>query len=148
MRESIMLDSHIHLDADQYADVAALIKRARDVGVNGVVATGITPASNRRVLELARAYPDFVLSPRSDFIRSASTSPTMTWRRRSRWSKTHREQICAIGEVGLPWYGELARREDVLERARKILARFAQLATELDLAANPSLPTSDRRRGP
>ena len=27
----------------------------------------------------------------------------------------------------------MARREDVLERARKILARFAQLATELDL---------------
>ena len=50
-----MIDSHIHLDADQYADVAALIKRARDAGVKAVVAPGITPSANRRVIELARS---------------------------------------------------------------------------------------------
>ena len=33
-----MIDSHIHLDADQYADVAGLIKRAREAGVKAVVA--------------------------------------------------------------------------------------------------------------
>ena len=132
IRELIMLDSHIHLDADQYADVTALIKRARHVGVNGVVATGITPASNQRILQIAENYPDFVypaigFHPERFDLTDDDLAATIAM------VKTHRERICAIGEVGLPWYGEMARREDVLERARKILAHFAQLATELDL---------------
>jgi Tat protein secretion system quality control protein TatD with DNase activity len=57
---NLMIDSHIHLDADQYADVVTLIKRAREASVNAVIAPGVTPASNRRVLELANAHPDFV----------------------------------------------------------------------------------------
>ncbi len=132
MRESIMLDSHIHLDADQYADVVALIKRARDAGVNGAVAVGVTPASNRRVLELAHAYPDFVhaaigFHPERFDLTDDDVDTTLAM------IGDNREKICAIGEVGLPYYGDLARRDDVRERARKILGRFARLATELDL---------------
>ena len=59
-RDTVVIDSHIHLDADQYADVAGLIKRARDAGVNAVVAPGIRPSSNQRVMELAAEYPEFV----------------------------------------------------------------------------------------
>ncbi len=132
MRELSMIDSHIHLDADQYADVAGLIKRARAANVNGVVAPGITPASNRRVLELASAHPEFVhaaigLHPERFDLTDDEVETTLAMIR------TNRKKIRAIGEVGLPYYGDMARRNDVLERARKILARFARLATELDL---------------
>jgi TatD DNase family protein len=128
-----MIDSHLHLDADQYADVAGLIKRARDAGVTAVVAPGITPASNRRVLELARAYPDFVhaaigFHPERFELTGDDLAATLSM------ATTHREEICAIGEVGLPWYGAPAHREDVIDRGRKILQRFAHLAAELDLA--------------
>jgi TatD DNase family protein len=127
-----MIDSHIHLDADQYADVVTLIKRAREVGVNGVVATGIAPISNQRILQIAQKYPDFVypaigFHPERFDLTEDDLEATIAM------VKSHRERICAIGEVGLPWYGEMARREDMLERGRKILARFAQLATESDL---------------
>jgi TatD DNase family protein len=130
--DAVMIDSHIHLDADQYADVVALIKRARNGGVNGAVAVGVTPASNRRVMELAVAYPDFVYAaigfhPERFDLTDEDVETTLDM------IGTHRQQICAIGEVGLPYYGEMARREEVLHRARKILGRFARLATELDL---------------
>jgi len=130
---NFVIDSHIHLDADQYADVAGLIKRARDAGVNAVIAPGITPSSNRRVMELAGKYPDFVRAaigfhPERFELTEDDLEATLSTVR------THRDHICAIGEVGLPYYGELARRADVIARGRKILERFAQLANELDLA--------------
>jgi TatD DNase family protein len=128
-----MIDSHIHLDADQYADVASLIKRARYAGVTAVVAPGTAPASNRRVLDLAARYPDFVfgalgLHPERFELTDDDVEATIAM------ARGHRDRIRAIGEVGLPWYGEQARRAEVLERARQILARFAGLANELDLA--------------
>jgi TatD DNase family protein len=128
-----MLDSHIHLDADQYADVGSLIKRAREAGVTAVVAPGITPASNRRLLQLAAQYPDFVhaaigLHPERFELTDADLEATLAMVR------ANRDHVCAIGEVGLPWYGEMARRADVQDRARTALARFADLASELDLA--------------
>jgi TatD DNase family protein len=127
-----MIDSHIHLDADQYADVAGSIKRAREAGVKAVVAPGIKPSSNRRVMELARAYPDFVhgaigFHPERFELTDDDLEATLAMVR------LYRDRICAIGEVGLPYYGAKARRADVIERARKTLERFAQLATELDL---------------
>jgi TatD DNase family protein len=128
-----MIDSHIHLDADQYADVAGLIKRARDAGVNAVVTPGVAPNSNRRVLELAHAHPDFVYAaigfhPERFDLTDDDLATTLAMVR------LHREEICAIGEVGLPWYGEPAHRSDVIERGRNILEAFAGVATELDLA--------------
>ncbi len=132
-RDTIVIDSHIHLDADQYADVAGLIKRARDAGVNAVVAPGIRPSSNQRVMELAAEYPDFVhaaigFHPERFELSDDDLEATLVMVR------THRDRICAIGEVGLPYYGEIARRADIIERGRKILERFAQLGSELDLA--------------
>ena len=128
-----MIDSHIHLDADQYADSGGLIKRAREAGVKALVAPGVTPASNRRVLELASKHADFVhpaigFHPERFELTDDDLDATVAMVR------AHRNEICAIGEVGLPWYGEIARRADIVERARKTLARFAALATELDLA--------------
>jgi TatD DNase family protein len=128
-----MIDSHIHLDADQYADVASVIKRARAAGVGAVVAPGITPTSNQRVLELATSYPDFVYAaigfhPERFELTDNDLAATIAMVRQRRGS------ICAIGEVGLPWYGEQARHADVLARSHIVLARFAELANELDLA--------------
>lgn len=128
-----MIDSHIHLDADQYADVAGLIKRARDAGVNAVVTPGVAPNSNRRVLELAHANPDFVYAamgfhPERFDLTDDDLATTLAMVR------LHREEICAIGEVGLPWYGQQARRSDIVERGRNILEVFARIATEFDLA--------------
>jgi len=45
-----------------------------------------------------------------------------------------RASICAIGEVGLPWYGARATDANVDAQAKMRLAQFARIATELDLA--------------
>jgi TatD DNase family protein len=127
-----MIDSHIHLDADQYADVAGLIKRAREAGVTAAVVPGTAPASNRRVMELAGEHPGFVhpaigFHPERLELTEADVETTLALiRQRSK-------SICAVGEVGLPYYGDAARQPAVAARARALLARFAEAAAELDL---------------
>ncbi len=128
-----MIDSHIHLDADQYADRKGLIKRARAAGVTAAVVPGVSPESNRRVLELSADYPGFVkpalgLHPELPEITESDIAGTLAM------LEARRDSIYAVGEVGLPWYGEAASRPGAQEKARAVLARFARAAADLDLA--------------
>jgi TatD DNase family protein len=127
-----MIDTHIHLDADQYADPSSTIKRAREAGVRGVVVPGTGPASNRAVLALARRFPGFVhaalgFHPERYELTDRDFEATVGMIR------AERAGVSAIGEVGLPWYGEGARDPAVRERAARMLAEGARLARELDL---------------
>lgn len=127
-----MIDSHVHLDADQYPDPSSAIKRAFDAGVSAIIVPGIGPASNRRVLELARTYPGVVhaaLGFHPERFEHSDDDAREVLEQISR----ERDSICAVGEVGLPWYGDRANDADVLDRARKHLARFACAAVETDL---------------
>ncbi|HYA34257.1 MAG TPA: TatD family hydrolase, partial [Candidatus Binataceae bacterium] len=45
-----------------------------------------------------------------------------------------RESICAIGEVGLPYYGDASRHPGFVAATRARLARFASEAARFDLA--------------
>ncbi len=128
-----MIDSHVHLDAAQYADVDQVIKRAIAAGVEAVVAPGIGPSSNARLTQLVRDYPGFVyraigFHPENSELADSDFAATVAELR------ANRDAICALGEVGLPWYGEGAREPAIQEQARVTLFRFAQIAVELDLA--------------
>jgi TatD DNase family protein len=128
-----MIDSHIHLDADPYADREGVIKRARAAGVTAAVVPGVSPESNRRVLELSADYRGFVkpalgLHPERPEITDSDVAATLAM------LEVWRDSICAVGEVGLPWYGEAARRPGAREKGQAILARFARAAADLELA--------------
>ncbi len=128
-----MIDSHIHLDADQYDDVAGLIKRARAAGVEAAVVPGTGPySSNAMVLGLGRNFPLFVypaigFHPERFDLDEEDANEFMAM------CYDRRDSICAIGEVGLPYYGEQAARAEVRERAQRNLAMFAGLAVDLEL---------------
>jgi TatD DNase family protein len=127
-----MIDSHVHLDADQYADPTGPIKRALDAQVSAMIVPGTGPDSNRRVIDLARRNPSVVYAaigfhPERFELTDRDADDVLEA------IKRERESICAIGEVGLPWYGERAGDIAVLERSRKTLARFASAATLYDL---------------
>jgi TatD DNase family protein len=111
-----MIDTHIHLDADQYADPADLIKRAREAGVRALVVPGSGPASNHAVLDLAWRFPDFA-NPALGFHPERYDHTDRDFEATVAMIDRERETICAIGEVGLPWYGDQARDRAVRERA-------------------------------
>jgi len=127
-----MIDSHVHLDADQYPDPSGAIKRARGAGVSAMVVPGVGPASNRKVLELARTYHGAV-HPALGFHPERFEHSEDDARDVLDMIKHERDSICAVGEVGLPWYGAQASNPAVLDAAKATLARFARAAVALDL---------------
>ena len=103
-----MIDSHVHLDADQYADPSGAIKRALEAGVTAMVAPGTGGTSNQRVLDLARRFPRVVYAscgyhPERFELTNVDLEEALTLIR------AKRDLLCAVGEVGMPWYGECAR---------------------------------------
>lgn len=128
-----MIDTHVHLDAEQYPDPSGSIKRARDAGVTSMVVPGVGPASNRKVMDLARKYPGIVY-PALGFHPERFEQTDLDADALLDMIARERDSLCAIGEVGLPWYGTRAGDTDVNARAKTRLARFAQIAVAMDLA--------------
>ena len=128
-----MIDTHIHLDSSRYQDPAAVCRRAVERGVEAVVVPGAGPSSNAAVLQMATRFagllhPALGLHPEL---------PVLQRRDLDVWAESvrrHRSRICAIGEVGLPWYGASAADPERRALAREIVACGAALARELDLA--------------
>ena len=127
-----LTDCHAHLCADAFAaDLAEVLARARDAGVDTVVAVGETLADAERNLELAEAYPGVVrptagLYPTHLDLASAERIADLIRQERSRFA--------AIGEVGLDRWK--VREESDLALQREIFALFIDLSIELDLPLN------------
>ncbi len=52
----MLADSHTHLDQFSDDEIAGMVARARDAGVEMIVAVGTTVASSRRIIDLADRY--------------------------------------------------------------------------------------------
>ncbi len=127
-----LTDCHAHLCAAAFsADLDDVLTRARDAGVEAVVAVGETLADAERNLELAARYTGVVrptagLYPTHLDLAEAQRVADLIRRERSR--------LAAIGEVGLDRWK--VREESDLALQREIFALFIDLSIELDLPLN------------
>ena len=56
-----MIDTHCHLDDEQFeADLAAVVARANEAGVEYMISLGTTAASSRATIRLAETYPNLL----------------------------------------------------------------------------------------
>ncbi len=130
-----MIDAHIHLDLYEPGEREQLLDALDDHGVKGLIAVSMHAESARELLELKKRasshvfaafgyHPEQVLPSREEMDRYF------------RWIREHREEMAAVGEVGLPYYtrmeaeasGEPFDQEPYVE----LLERFVQLAAELE----------------
>ncbi len=127
-----LTDCHAHLCDGSFAgDLGEVLARARDAGVEAVIAVGETRADAERNLELAERYPGVVrptagLYPTHLDLAEAERVADLIRRERSR--------LAAIGEVGLDRWKVRDERELALQR--QIFALFVDLSIELDLPLN------------
>jgi len=128
-----MIDTHIHLDSARYGDRAAICERSAARGVEAIVVPGISQASNLAVLDLAGRFPGLVYA-------AAGLHPELPAMDRGDIDaladtvQLHRPSICAVGEVGIPYYGPGAAVPGRQALARDVVECAASLARELDLA--------------
>lgn len=118
------IDTHCHLDAPAYADLAAVCNQSEQAGVKIIVAAGTGLASNRSILALQQQQPAHVwaalgLHPERPDASWEEVEAVLTQLR------AHRDRVVALGEVGLPHYAlrdgsttaEQARRHEAFLRA-------------------------------
>ena len=122
-----LIDSHCHLDVAEFdADRDAVLQRARDSGVRGIVVPGVTAAGWHGLWELCAGEPDLypALGLHPVYL---DTHQAADIERLGDWLADHRP--VAIGEIGLDFYlRELDRgRQQVLFEAQLKLARDAGL---------------------
>ena len=56
-----MIDTHAHLDGEEYAqDLAAVIARAQQAGISKIFLPAINEALLPHLLTVAEAYPDYL----------------------------------------------------------------------------------------
>jgi len=130
-----LVDVHCHLDSPKYTKLDELIARNKENGIVGIVAAASDFASCQRMLGLGRKYgglvfPALGVHPERLEATKDDIGKVMNL------AREHREEIVAIGEVGLPYYSIREKENFVklMEKAVPTLKRFSELALELDLA--------------
>ena len=100
------IDTHCHLDAPAYDDLAAVCRQSEQAGVEVIVAAGTGLTSNRSILALQQQQPAHVwaalgLHPERPEASWEEVEAVLTQLR------MHRDRVVALGEVGLPHYALL-----------------------------------------
>lgn len=126
------IDLHCHLDHYMYEkDLAQVIKNAKVAGLKKIVVSGISPASNRFALLLAKQYMTTVKAsiglypidalekelqqmPHHKGLMAFSVDSELEFIRKSK------DRICALGEIGLD-YKDGERKEEQKHLFRKLL---------------------------
>ena len=105
-----MIDTHAHIDGEEFRDdLADVLQRAREAGVEKIFVPAIDLNSSKNILELCRQHPDFLYP----MVGLHPEEVRADWREQLAEINTlippspithHSSPIIAIGEVGLDFY--------------------------------------------
>ena len=130
-----LVDTHSHLhDREFDADRAATIERARDAGVEAIVALGVTAANSRLAVELADQERDvFAAAGVHPHDAKDATDADLD----ALEELARHPRVVMVGEIGLDFYRDLSPRD----RQTRVLRR------QLETAARVSKPIAVHARG-
>src|SRR5918995_2538100 len=124
-----LIDSHAHIQGKEYAgDVEAVITRARDAGVDKIIAVGGAGemASNHDAVELADSYQNVYATVGMHPHDAKDVGPEEL---RNLRDLTVHPKVIAVGETGLDYYYNHSPH-DV---QRRVFTHFIHMARETDL---------------
>ncbi|MCK5306311.1 MAG: TatD family hydrolase [Candidatus Omnitrophica bacterium] len=124
-----LFDTHVHLN--QIEDIDGALKRAKEAGVDKILIAGLNLESNRRIIELYNAHKEYNLYPAlgiHPFLPEEKTLEEVC-----ALIKSHRDDIAAVGEIGLDyWYKEARKKGEGRDLQRELFTAQLELAGELD----------------
>lgn len=119
----MLIDAHIHLDQYKDMEIPSLLAE-----VEALISVSMQLSSCQKTLHLAKVYPKvkaaFGFHPEQPLLDEIEEKALFDWIR------AHRDNMVAVGEVGLPYY---LRQEQALDVRpyEALLERFIVLAKEL-----------------
>jgi TatD DNase family protein len=129
----ILIDVHCHINL--YLTIDKVIKNARDVGVEKIIAVAMSSISQERIIEIASQYDEVFASlgihpeevkmneeieQQLDVIIDLITK--------------NKQNLCAIGEIGLDHY--FVKDKELYPLQKKIFDKMLLLAQDLELPVN------------
>ena len=125
-----MLDTHCHIDETAFdADREEVIQRQKANGVEAMIVPGVNVASLTSVMDVCQAHPGFcfpALGFHPEDVKADWQTQLATIEAAIR---THRDELVAIGEIGLDYYWDKTFKEE----QQHVLRHQLLLARELDL---------------
>ena len=125
-----LIDTHCHIDEEAFdADREEVIARQKENGVEAMVVPGINVRSIETVLDVCHRHPGYCfpalgLHPedvKADWQEQLAAVETAI--------RAHRDELVAIGEIGLDYYWDKTYKEE----QKEVLRRQLLLAQELNL---------------
>ena len=125
-----MIDTHCHIDEEAFEpDREEVIARQQQSGVQAMIVPGVNVASINSVMEVCHAHPGYCypalgLHPedvKADWRKQLATVEAAI--------RAHRDELVAIGEIGLDYYWDKTFKEE----QKEVLRRQLLLARELNL---------------
>ncbi len=126
-----MIDTHIHIDEEAYAeDREQVIARQREAGVEAMIVPGVNAKSIEGILDVCHrhkgyCFPCLGFHPQDVFPEDWEQQ----WAIIEQAIRAHRDEIVAIGEIGLDYHYDTTFKEGQHEVFKRQLA----LAKELNL---------------
>ena len=125
-----MIDTHCHIDEEAFdADREEVIARQQQSGVEAMIVPGVNTASINTVLDVCHAHPDYcypALGLHPEDVKA-------DWQKQlaivEQAIRAHKDELVAIGEIGLDYYWDKTYKTEQQE----VLRRQLLLARELDL---------------
>ena len=125
-----MIDTHIHLDEEAYApDREEVIARQRENGVEAMIVPGVNAVSISGILDVCQRHRGYCYPALGFHPQDVAADWIEQWAIIEQAIREHRDEIVAIGEIGLDYHYEETFKEGQHEVFKLQLA----LAQELDL---------------
>lgn len=125
-----MIDTHIHLDEEAYApDREEMIARQRENGVEAMIIPGVNASSIDGILEVAHRHLNYCYPALGFHPQDVKADWKEQWTIIEKAIREHRDELVAIGEIGLDYYWDTTFKAEQHEVFKLQLA----LAQELDL---------------
>ena len=125
-----MIDTHCHIDEEAFeADREEVIARQKESGVQAMIVPGVNVASIQTVLDVCHRHPQFcfpALGLHPEDVKETWETDLAVIEAAIR---AHRDELVAIGEIGLDYYWDKTYKE----QQQEVLRRQLLLARELDL---------------
>lgn len=132
-----MIDTHIHIDEEAYdADREAMIARQREAGVEAMIVPGVNAKSIAPILDICHRHPGYCYAALGLHPQEITQDWESEWTIIEAAIRAHRDELVAIGEIGLDYYWDKTYKE----------AQHEALIRQLDLAKELNLPVMIHNR--
>jgi TatD DNase family protein len=127
----MIIDTHAHLDRDDYPDLDQVIERAKVAGVEKIINVGSTVETSMATIEISKTYPNLYGTVGIHPTDNSADAEAMDKILRQISDMADQQKVVAIGETGLDYFQNPSQEEK--DAQKKLFIKQINIAREKNL---------------